>query len=433
MSVFGIIVVSMATYASASLRFTSVVHKRGDAHVAVEGASRLALDKVRYGSYSCTAAPTTILDVTLNSYPVNVQCTRQESVVNQWVRPAVVVTQADGLRIEDDRARIAGDIYFAVPPTSLNKILTVEDGDIWMGSSNCNTWTPTTVTKITIYDPTVRSFQCASNNWSSIFTAPVLPAVPAPAPSPILINTNQCRVFFPGSYSPSNPLPSFDKQVDTYFKSGLYYFNNIGQVKIKETIVVGGLPGEALNEESGERLWLPGCANAASNPLVNDAGQGVTLVLGGNSNIKVDDKGGLELFAPPDGDSIVAYSALTNGYAATNTAGGYLIDQSTDHSALRVHGRIWAPTSRIVFGDATESFRTVANEAAIGGQLFGGVVAAYLKIQKSIEDGYNMQVETVEPHFKVLLVATGGGSTLRVVADARPGWYEIAITSWWLS
>lgn len=434
-TVLAVVVAATATYATAALTSTGAIKDRNQQQVAMEGAARIALEQIRYGTSQCTVEPSVILQIELNGHPTTATCTRQQSFVNQWRHPAVVITgtSSDRLRVEEDNSVISGDVYFAASPTSLNKILIVEDGDVWKGQASCATFSPTAITRLTIEDPTTRSYQCASNNWQSIFAAPVLPAAPAAAAPSFLINSNQCRVFSPGKYTNTNPFPSLDGSVDVYLKSGLYYFENIGQVKIKNSTVVGGRPADSPLDEPNERFWLPGCAGAAENPLVNDTGTGVTVVLGGNTNIRLEDKGYLELFSPSEnGYSLVAYTTATNGYLGV-TGTEARLDQSRSATGVRVHGRIWAPSSQVLLGPPAEAARTVGNEAPCGGSLLAGIVVQRLDLVKKPAAGcYNIEVDQVEPHFLVLLVVTSGNRTLRAVADARPAWYEIAVTSWWL-
>jgi len=181
-----------------------------------------------------------------------------------------------------------------------------------------------------------------------------------------------------------------------------------------------------LTEEPEERFWLPGCAGAATNPLVNDTGTGVTVVLGGNTNIKLDDKGYLELFSPADdGYSLIAYATTTNGYLGV-TGTEAKLDQSRDHTGVRVHGRIWAPASQVMIGKQPEAIRTVGYEGpnAVAGDFRR--MSERLAIGDPIGDVFTDAARRVEiADFRFFVVAvniqreTGGNlaATLDNLAD----------------
>ena len=385
-----------------------------------------------FGNTVCSETVTTILSTTINGTPATVKCVRQLSLPGQHAPPAAVITGADGLELQESPNAIVGDVYFANPATiGLSNPLLVERGNIWYPSPSCPGTKPTIV-NLTIESPDEYAYLCAassaSDGWSDRFAVPVVSALPATAPPPKRVGT--CTVFFPGRYT---TVPDLDNTHDAYFKSGLYYFDDLGEIPVKDTMVTGGRPGDSPAASASEELWNPLCASAATGSEVNDSGTGVTIVLGGSSRIKFGDKGGMELYAPTNGYSVVAYATDTNGYRASSggTPSDPLIDQSADHSQLRIHGGVWAPTGHVELGRQSEAAYTRDNVAAIGGQLFGGIVVKNLTFGNRIPTGGdNIQADAPAVEYRVLVVSTANGVSVRVTADIRPSGNELAVQSW---
>jgi Tfp pilus assembly protein PilX len=390
---------------------------------------------ISYGDAGCTTTPSTVLSTSIGGQTASVTCVREPTIPGQFGAPAVVITGLDGLELKEDSNIISGDLYFTTATSiTLGKKLVVEDGDVWYPSTTCP-GTPPSITNLSFAHPGEHGYVCvdtdASDHLSDLLSLPALGTAPGAAPASTMVGT--CRVFSPGRYTTSNK-PDLDGTKDVYFKSGTYYFENLGEVKIHDTRITGGRPGDALAADDSEALWNPACEAAAAT--VGDTGKGATIVLGGTSRLTIQDKGGLELYAPNSGFSVVAFALPTDGFLATTggTAADPLIDQRAGGSMLRLHGTVWMPSGYLSLGAQTPAAWTLDGAAATGGQLLGGVVAKRLEVtKKAPPEGYNVQSERTDLVERLLLVSTSGRTSVRVVADLRPSGEELAIRSWQVS
>jgi hypothetical protein len=436
-TVFGLIAVAVANYTATSLRYTSQIKERYFERSAMDAAARVVLDGLLTGDFTCPEAMTDVFTVDLNGTTATAACSRKRVAPGDYTHPAVVATASTGDRIivGEDGAVILGDVYFPFPPTSLNRRLIVEDGDIWMGSTACSTTPPSPISRLILDSPDDRQYICAGQNWRTLFPPPSLPPPPPAAPAPITINGGTCRVYFPGSYNASFG-NAFDTRPDTYLVSGVYHLNNVNEWLIRNTFVRAGRPGEAETATPDEAGWVPGCVDAAIHPDVNDTGAGVTFVLSGNSWIRMESGGFLELHQPVNGYSLIAYDVATGGYNAS-TRGTSRLVQTVATGHVRVHGKIWAPNNVVQLHALPQSSYTAGGVQAEEGALFGGIVVRQLELTRRPpypegEGGYNIQVPTDDPRYEVAIEVRSGTSSLSVAAQVRPTWSELAIQSWQL-
>ena len=87
-----------------------------------------------------------------------------------------------------------------------------------------------------------------------------------PATAPAYKTVGTCRVYYPGTYTVANK-PDLDGTGEVYFKSGIYYFDNVGEIKVNDTVVTGGQPGDSGVASEEESLFNPDCKTAATGPM----------------------------------------------------------------------------------------------------------------------------------------------------------------------
>ena len=169
-----------------------------------------------------------------------------------------------------------------------------------------------------------------------------------------------CTTLYPGAYTAAPDLSG-----DVYMVSGVYYFNNVGDLQVGSTLFGG-------QRSPGDSASTTGTA-CASDPTGN-WGTGVELIFGGNTTLTVGNNSDLELYTrePPAGSTdngatpgISLYQvppATTGGWAPSSlsNATNFLSMGNGTHVQGAVHGAVYAPRGSIsVF--ATNDAHAVLN------------------------------------------------------------------------
>ncbi len=142
---------------------------------------------------------------------------------------------------------------------------------------------------------------CTSLMPSDVAPPVVLPAKPsaylAPVTVPGLKGANDCQVFFPGYYNTANT-PQLDlKNTDSYFASGVYYFNGSGAMTVnnKDTVVAGAKsPGDIDGQTSMGSAVKPCSDDVKAGALLGStpspiSGSGAAFLMGGQSSLTISD------------------------------------------------------------------------------------------------------------------------------------------------
>ena len=188
---------------------------------------------------------------------------------------------------------------------------------------------------------------------------------PVPDPSPSLVvptttaptqsgsSSSACQVLFPGRYTTANA-PTFNRLNATYLASGVYYFDNVGVLGLAGEIF-GGAPPAGETQD----LAATPCSNDANANALRPGsatGQGVTLILGGNSRLSVDDhfKTKIELFtrvpANPASEGtagVTVYAPRTSGSNWSASTGTPIITMAGNKTTMTLHGLFYAPAGAI--------------------------------------------------------------------------------------
>jgi Tfp pilus assembly protein PilX len=443
--VLGLVVVAIAGYVTAALRYSNVVEERADRLAAADGGLRYGVEKLRNFQTLCTTGAgtgtgyTTIFPPTINGAVAEVTCRRVGNPISDVQGWGVVVTgqgvpswanmfTTQGAGGSNNVKTFSGPVYIADPTRiDLNSALTIENGDLWYTRSNCDA--PVSIPGIGGYlqfAPTAfRGPLCTPLAWNTMFTAPTPGTIPTSPVNPAYTTDGSCRVFSPGKYT------SLQLGTDNYFKAGSYYFENVA-ISLQNQSLVGGFPGGAGDSQ---KVPITACAAAQASDqattLAAGGRGGATFYLGGTSDIEVRNGAKLEIYRRLQGStylSVFALSSFGTGYTASTLGwSSWIIEtQSGGNNDLAIHGLVWAPRTGVTLGN-------VANAA--NGQLLGGVVTARLDVQASASaSAFAVGIETNPIDVRLLLASTatknGRSTTVRAVVQFRPDSGELAINSW---
>jgi len=288
-------------------------------------------------------------------------------------------------------------------------------------------------------------------------TSPLGLCLPARPPNGSVADPSpSCRVFSPGSYGTGFTAFSLLQGGNNFFRSGIYYFNNVAiDVASPNTRLVGGSRNESGVFQDSildiDTSWS--CAG-----LENDSGNGdgVTLIMGGSSRILLhaSNTTAIELYKRVPLNALEEYGtrdatviAVTNGYRDGAIPSG-LIDidptddtgpsaynpstmtQSWNHTAgdcggcivavdsgnnpkFAVNGLIYAPNTNVEIANVAG-----AQEAAFR----GGIVAAGIEVQATTGTtglSFSGHTSTIFSRLYVVSTALGKAGQGNVVARAE--------------
>lgn len=416
--VISVVVMSLASYVTTSLRYGTVVEERADRLAAADGGLRYAIERLGNSAYAgClsnlgTSGFSIDFPVQVNGADVEVTCTKGSNGIGDIKAWAIVVTgqgvpngqwmwksQGGGGKTK----LLGGPVWISDPGRSnLQSPVEVEDGDIWYHRPDCeNPSPPLSLESNLTFTPAYRGTICVESTWDQVYTEPTVGAFPGVLdlantnPAPTMNGT--CTVFSPGRYT---VMPALGP--NTYFKSGNYYFHNV-TLDVTNSVVTAGWPDF---DRYGDQQFV---ANEPCDAAVSDDSStvgstpGATFYLGGSSRIEIGNKGSLEILRRLQGDSLVSIHAITSSTAdrAASTLGyndNLIWTKSGANSDLAMHGLIWAPRAQLEFGNVTN---------AANGQLLGGAVVSRIVLQASASvSAFIIRVETSPIAFELRLDST---------------------------
>lgn len=440
------VVMAVATYVTADLRYAMVVEERADRLAAADGGLRFGIEKLRNYQTLCTTRAggsggvTTVFPPVINGATTAVTCQRVGDMISDVQGWGVVVTgegvpagqdyfTTSGAGGSDNVKTFSGPVYIEDPTRiGLNSDFQVKDGDLWYSQSNCDT--PAVIPEVDseqlIFDPDFfRGPMCTTLGWDGLFEPPTGGTPPAEAlgdpGDPAYVDTTSCRVFSPGKYT-SLELDDFN-----YFRSGAYYFENVNIVLQNQTIIAG-FPG---GQGDSEKLLNSECAAEQALDRFSGGAGGATFYMGGSSRIEVRNGAGLEIFRRRVAETSLALYAVEasgGGYTASTLGWNDLIleTKSGSNNDVAIHGLMWAPRAKVSLGNITN---------AANGQLLGGLVVANLDTQASASaSAFLIGIETNPADTRLLLISTATlnerSTTIRAVVQFRPDSGELAVNSW---
>ncbi len=449
--VSAMVVISLATYVTADLRYGNVVEERADRLAAADGGLRYGVEQLRnfdgsLGALCGTGAGTgggytQKFPPVINGSTTDVTCRRVGNLISDIEGWGLVVTgqgvpagqpmfATKGAGQSENLKTFSGPVYIADPSAiDLGALMEIKDGDLFYSATDCDV--PVAIPEIASgflrFTPNFfRGPECADLPWNSLFRTPTVPLPPttmAPAP----VTAGACTVFSPGKYT-ANPLPLGS---DNYFMAGEYYFENV-KIELQNQTLVAGFP---YNAGDSAKINQPEClavqqADAAATVLAGGRG-GATFYLGGDSEIEIQNGGEFEIFRRLVDKTYLSIFALETpgpGYIASTIGWSdwILETKSGSNNDVAVHGLFWSPRAGATLGNITN---------AANGQLLGGLVVANLDTQASASaSAFAIGIETSPRDARYLLISTatknGHSTTIRAVVQFRPTSSDLAINSW---
>lgn len=445
--VISAVIVGVATYVSADLRYARVVEERADRLAAADGGLRYGIEKLRNFQTLCTTnaggsgGVTTVFPPVINGATTKVTCQRVGSLISDVQGWGVVVTgqgvptgipyfTTKGAGGSDNVKTFSGPVYIKDPSRiSLQSNMLMKDGDLWYTRSNCDV--PPAIPEVDsgqlMFEPDFfRGPQCTTLDWTNMFSAPSGLQPPSGlTTNPPFVDTAQCRVFSPGKYT------SLNLGQNNYFKSGEYYFENVAIVLGNKTIIAGFPGGQGDSPKLDNAKCSAEQALDRTTTLTAGGKGGATFYMGGSSYIQVRNQAGFEIFRRKINEtalSIVAVASDSGGFErSTLNWNDWLIEtQSGNTSDVAIHGLVWAPTQGVSLGNITN---------AANGQILGGIVIANLDTQASASaTAFLIGIETNPSDTKLLLISTATlrsqTTVIRAVVQFRPDSGELAVNSW---
>lgn len=439
-TVLALVVVALATYASATLRLGQVAERSSDRLASANGAMDSALEDLERGVGPCLlfGQDYTVSDV-VNDLSPEVDCSWVGGRFSVGDLFAVVMTGAgagrtgplltitNGGNSANAEKVFEGPVYVADVPSAttmdFKATLSIKNADLSYSSANCGSTTPTVPSKLTI-TPVGYGTQCYEKPWDDpeMFGAfrPAEPGInatsfPPRASTPPPADALGCRVWEPGRYTSA---PQLGNQSYNYFKSGDYYFDNIGNWSISSAFTLFGYPGDSGPGIDGFKPQDTFANNACRDAWTTDAGadkSGAAVYLGGNTQFTVNQNATVEISGRERSGQRIAVQALAS---STITGDARIITTGPgSNKQLSIQGLVWAPYAAL-------EFDLISNDAVAA--LTGGAVVSELSAGASANaNNFLIRVAT-KPSNKVLnLTATAnspddqGSTSVRSVVEVQ--------------
>lgn len=451
----GAVVVALASYVTADLRYGNVVEQRADRLAAADGGLRFGIEKLRNFQTLCTTRAgtgggfTTVFPPEINGATTEVTCRRVGAAISDVQGWGVVVTGAGvpagqdifltkGAGGSNNVKTFSGPVYVADPTRiDLAAILEMENGDLWYTRSDCDV--PVSIPEVTsgylrFVPDFFRGPLCTELQWNTgLFSPPTVVTPPAGIlttvnPAPITTDPN-CKVFLPGKYTTA---PALD--ANNYFRAGDYYFDDV-TIELQNKTLIAGFPDGAGDQPKVENTAC-NVAQQTDKATVKAAGGrgGATFFMGGDSNVWVRNGGEFEIFRRKQNETFTSIVAIrtdgTNYVKSDLDFNDYLIEtNSGSNNDVAIHGLVWAPYAAVSLGNVTN---------AANGQMLGGIVIALLDTQASASaTAFSIGIETNPVDAKLLIISTatknGRSTSIRAVVQYRPDSSELAVNSWRVS
>lgn len=455
-----LVVGALATYATATLKLGQSAERASDRLASANGAMDSALEDLERGVGPCLlfGQDYTITD-TVNDLTSEVDCTWVGGRFNVGDLFAVVMTGAgagrtgpllnvtNGGNSANAEKIFEGPVYIADTPRAggtdptmdFSATLTVKNADLSFSTPDCGSATPSMPSQLSI-TPVGYGTQCYQEPWDAAdmfggFT-PAEPGINTtnfpkqPAKNPPVTDSSGCRIWSPGEYDTP---PNLDNQSYNYFRSGDYYFNDIGNWNISSAFTLFGYPGDKGPGIDGFKPSDTFANNPCNNAWTTDIDRsGATLYLGGNTQITVDQNSTFEVSGRERSGQNMAIQALRSSGSGRNpsTIEGdqrIITTGPGSNKQMSIEGLVWAPYAAL-------EFDLISNDAVAA--LTGGAVVSELTAGASANaNNFLIRVAT-KPADKILNLTTtaaspnGRGSTsvrsvVRVQRDGAATSYAV--------
>ncbi|MCU1671980.1 MAG: hypothetical protein JWN77_93 [Frankiales bacterium] len=377
---FGLVAVALLAQGGAGLRSTGAVGELGKKLYSADGAVDLGIEAVQADQTLCpdlaagerTISPSVVVDGDAN--PVALTCrTLDNGSSGGWQGYGIVTTSSatDSLQTQSGADKTVTAPIFNAGGISGVKDVLVSGANYFQAGTTC--------TGSASASPSP-PYGVLCGRPAPLLNA-TLPAVPpATNPAPDTLTRPGCTIFSPGVYTSPPVLGD-----NNYFKSGVYYFNDVGTWNIAKQSVVGGTSGGEASE-----LALPCYNELAPN------GSGVEFVLRGNSTMSVSNQATVELFSrrPNSADGSPGISLYVEG---SRTAAA--LTQTNGNARFVIHGTLYSPDAEVLT-NATGS---------VSFWVLNGIVAKKFRLQ-STGDALKITTTATPSGRRVLITATATGS-----------------------
>jgi hypothetical protein len=465
--VLSLVVVGIATYATATLRLGRVVEESSDRIAAAEGGLDWALDRYDRGFTNCGSGIGEELSVfqgEINGLRPTVRCTLIGAGLVSSADYAVVITgegvAASGKALltitgggssGQAQKTFVGPMYMERLTFNMLADLDIEEGWLLHHEDGCaeafTETTPGIPNEITFTTPGRGTF-CTPSSWTDLFgpnePTPIIPTTPID-PQPI-VDPNGCQIWSPGRYetAPEFASPFVGNQPTyNYFISGNYHFANVGEIELKGAYVLAGYPGSRGpniiqlkpqdtfdNHPCREAWWYDGFEDVSVPGQTRGDRLGATFYMGGTSSIFVSAGSAIEISGrrqavTNSADARVSLQALSGANASTLVGEQEILTtKSGSGSQLSMNGLVWAP-------NASFTFRNIANDVVAA--LRGGAVVATLDASAAAQtDNFLIEVSSQPSDTQLLIESTAtnsGTATVRAVVDYQPSPAEVTLIS----
>lgn len=472
--VMGLVIVSLADYASTTLRYGQVVERSADRLAAANGALDNTLEAIDRKASLCALSPlanqpggyTFELGDEINGIEPTITC-RSTGItdVTGVEEFALVLTSPrsfygdnpDGLLNDAllnvtqggasaNRKVVDGPVFMALPPNdsaldtlNFNADLLIQNGDLWYSADGGTCPDPGAESLAGLPDleiaPAGYGIRCVADDWSTLFGSakPIVPPLTGFhfPPAPPADTSGLCHIWEPGEYS--SP-PALANNSYNYFKSGDYYFSfssSTPRWDIANAWAHFGPPTgpdpTITTFENGPTPSPHPCRLAWLDDRINTVGPtGATIYLGGPSHIDVRSRGALVVTGRDRGGRTVAIQALDVGdgdptQRVDDTPRLVKVDSGST-SQISVEGLVWAPESSIEFRNVSNSAVAALTGGAVVGELHIGAPASATNFLVRSGDA----PATVQLTITVTAISPAGGSTtVEAVIDYRDGDYGL--------
>jgi hypothetical protein len=262
---------------------------------------------------------------------------------------------------------------------------------------------------------------CTTGSWNTIFRTPATSVPVALSPTnnvAVVPDAYGCTVFEPGRYESQPQLGT-----NNYFKSGNYYFLDVGTIAVKDARVLFG-------NMSGIE-GFPSIENAPCNAARGlDNTSGATVYVGGSTRFDIEANGAVEFSRRSQIGSQktdrVSLHVIDPGLGGQPSWSDPVIDTEPGNGKeLAIQGLVWAPYAGLHFGEVTNDTTAV---------LRGGAVVAMLDAGASASaTGFLIEIPTAETTRLLQLTSTAtndGELKIRAVLDWRVSNNETALKTW---
>lgn len=464
--VLAVVIAAIATYASATLRYGQTVEESADRLAAANGAMDNALEALDRNASLCALttlanatdgyeydllSPTAAVS-TINGVNPTIRCRTIGGAITGVEEFALILTGDPGTGARDGailnidgsttpRKVIDGPVFMALTPNTTNidlgAPLTLQNGDLWYAragacpASGVNVPLYPSGTRNLLITPSGYRIACIETpDWESLFASarPNEAAVAAlGTPPPAVVDGAGCTVFSPGRYTSPPALGAYN-----YFRSGDYYFENVGTWTIANSYALFGWPGA-----SGPGIPGKGNDTLANNQCVgaweSDTDQGgATVFLGGDSRITIGANGALEVSGRHQTGQFVAVHALESAGVPSIVHGDdpatlpfptrLISVGSGGNKQISIQGLLWAPFASIEFDNVSNEAVAALTGGAVVGEIFLQAPASatnFVVSRGGTSADRRLEITSTA------VSANGGETAVRAIVTYRDGDYAL--------